>query len=111
MLHRAESTQRYVAVSHDSALCNIAGSHDAAVCSIAHIREYFGEFKTEFENILGHYSGAKGQLIYEKTRCRKSCETVSLKELSNKNNSCMRCQSAIKNSNFFANTKQNSKRL
>jgi hypothetical protein len=52
----------------DSALSNIAGSHDSALCSIAHIREYLREFETEFENILGYYSGAKGQLIYEKNQ-------------------------------------------
>jgi hypothetical protein len=46
--------------------------------SIAHNREYLREFETEFENILGYYSGALGQLIYEKTRGRKSRETVSL---------------------------------
>jgi hypothetical protein len=45
-MHSTESPQRY------------AGSHDSARCSIAHIREYFREFETEFENILGCYSGA-----------------------------------------------------
>jgi hypothetical protein len=33
-----------------------------------HIREYLLEFETEFKNILGCYSGALGQLIYEKNQ-------------------------------------------
>jgi hypothetical protein len=67
---------------HASALCNIARSFfskkvdelramqsylisienilikNSAKCSIAHNREYLCEFETEFENILGCYSGA-----------------------------------------------------
>jgi hypothetical protein len=30
--------------------------------------EYLGEFKTEFENILGHESGAQVGLIHEKNQ-------------------------------------------
>jgi hypothetical protein len=33
--------------------------------------EYLREFETEFENILGYYSGAKGQLIYAKKQRSK----------------------------------------
>jgi hypothetical protein len=60
-----------IAGSHNSALYNIAGSHDSALCSMTHNCEYLREFGTEFENILGYYSGALGHLIYEKNQRSK----------------------------------------
>jgi hypothetical protein len=63
--------------SNQISLENIFSKHSAQ-CSIAHIREFLREFEAEFENILGCYSGAYGQLIYEKARGRKSREDVSL---------------------------------
>jgi hypothetical protein len=42
--------------------------------------EYLGEFETEFENILGHESGAQVGSIHEKkTRGQKSRATVPLR--------------------------------
>jgi hypothetical protein len=40
--------------------------------------EYLGEFETEFDNILGHESGAQVGSIHGKTRGQKSRATVPL---------------------------------
>jgi hypothetical protein len=43
------------------------------------ICEYFREFSKKFEMVLMGYSGAGGKLIHEKTRSKKSRDTVPLK--------------------------------
>ncbi len=42
--------------------------------------EYLREFSKKFETVLIGYSGAGGELIHEKTRSKKSRDTVPLRK-------------------------------
>jgi hypothetical protein len=52
--------------------------------------EYLRKFSNKFETVLMGYSGAGGKLIHEKTRCKKSRDTVTLNYLKRTRLSCGR---------------------